>query len=134
MLPAGSAPPKNTFEPQTEGEAPPVQNYYKDGVGEGETAKASETIVGATSADVHQGLGKPVEGQSSKELRDGTHTSGGVEAVGGRANQATVDPHDPQHISQRALDKDDAVVGRGDKASAQDRVPESAETVASERR
>ncbi|KAF2213130.1 hypothetical protein CERZMDRAFT_96798 [Cercospora zeae-maydis SCOH1-5] len=134
VLPAGSAPTEHTYEPQTEGEAPPLQNYYKDGVGEGQTAKASDTIMGATSGDVHQGLGKPVEGQSSKELRDGTHTSGGVEAVGGRANQSTVNPHDPHHMSQRALDKDDAVVGRGDKASAEDREPQSAESVASERR
>ncbi|PPJ57012.1 hypothetical protein CBER1_00580 [Cercospora berteroae] len=134
VLPAGSAPPKDTFEPQPEGEVPPVQNYYKDGVGEGETTKASDTIVGATSGDVHQGLGKPVQGQTSKELHDGTHTRAGVEGVGGSANQTTVDPHDPQHISQRALDKDEAVVGRGEKASAEDRVPENAETVAAERR
>ncbi|KAI5367574.1 hypothetical protein Slin14017_G026100 [Septoria linicola] len=132
VLPAGSAPDKDTYEPQPTDEAPPVQAYSKKG--EGETTKASDTIAGATSGDVHKGLGKPVEGQSSKELRDGTHTSGGVEAVGGSASQSDINPHDPQHKSQRALDKDEAVVGRGDKASAQDREPETAESVASERK
>ena len=83
--------------------------------------------------DVHKGLGMPAE-QSSKELRSGTNArGGGPEGVGGSASQATVNPHDPQHKSQRALDKDDAVTGRGEQTSAQDREPETATSVASER-
>lgn len=81
---------------------------------------------------MHQSLGKPIE-QSSAELRSGANArSGGPEGVGGSATQSTVNPHDPQHKSQRALDKDDAVIGRGEKASAQDREPQGAESVASE--
>ena len=36
--------------------------------------RAEETLQGATSADVHQGYGKPIQGQSSVEVRhDGSH-------------------------------------------------------------
>lgn len=139
-LPAGSAPASKTFQPDVnaasqDGTAPPVQRYYKDGVGEGETADAASTIQGATSAQVHQGLGKPVQGQSSKELRSEAQGGlGGPEGVGGSARQATVDPHLPEHKGQRALDKDEAVIGRSDVPSAEERIPQSAESVASERR
>lgn len=33
--------------------------------------RASDTLVGATSADVHDGLSHPVQGMTSKELRHG---------------------------------------------------------------
>lgn len=48
--------------------------------------RASDTLIGATSADVHDGLGYPGQGMSSKELRhDGQpgrkRHGGGVEQV-----------------------------------------------------
>nr|POE85169.1 hypothetical protein CFP56_67327 [Quercus suber] len=57
-LPAGTAPKDRTFAPQNDPE-----------VAAGGDTKASDTVMGATSSDVHAGLGKPVQGQSSAEVR-----------------------------------------------------------------
>jgi hypothetical protein len=77
-----------------------------------------------------------MQGQTSQELhQDGGERSagkGGPEGVGGRGAQSTINPHDPEFAGQRALDKDEAKVGRGGQPDAQDRLPESAETVATE--
>jgi hypothetical protein len=106
-----------------------------------EQADASDTIGGATSADVHTGLGHPGSGQTSTELRhDGQHTrknpgQGGAEGVGGAAREfKTVDEHDPKFANHRALDKDEAEVGRGNIGgpAAQEREPVSASAVAAE--
>ncbi|KAF7194354.1 hypothetical protein HII31_04387 [Pseudocercospora fuligena] len=131
-LPAGTAPASRTFQPNPTDSVPPAQQN----IGEGEQASAADTLGGATSGDVHTGLGHPGAGQSSKELHDGSKTrTGGVEGVGASGvKQSTIDPHDPQFANQRAADKDEAVIGRGDKADAQDREPVSAEQVASERK
>jgi len=56
-LPAGTAPPSRTFEPNTDATLNTTSN------------KASDTIIGTTSGDVHTGLGHPGQGQSSAELR-----------------------------------------------------------------
>ncbi|KAK6430898.1 hypothetical protein LTR95_012943 [Oleoguttula sp. CCFEE 5521] len=74
VLPAGSAPADKTFKPNPTDEAPANQD-----AGQGATS-AADTIGGATSADVHTGLGHPGQGQSSKELRDGG-ASGGNEGL-----------------------------------------------------
>ncbi len=108
---------------------------------ESEQAHASDTIGGATSGDVHKGLGKPVQGQTSNELRhDGERGrnnpgKGGPEGVGGSARAfKTVDEHDPKFANHRAIDNDDAVIGRGNDggAPAQEREPETASGVAAE--
>jgi hypothetical protein len=75
---------------------------------------------GMTSNELHHDGGKKSDGQ------------GGAEAVGGSANQSTIDPHAPEMAGQRALDKDEAKVGRGGAADAQDRLNEPSETVAKE--
>lgn len=64
-LPAGSAPPSRTFAPQNDADVPA-------------SGDAAATLAGATSADVAQVLGQPVQGQSSAELRhDGkSHRAG----------------------------------------------------------
>ena len=89
-----------------------------------------------TSSEVHTGLGKPMQGMTSNELHhDGGKKPagmGGPEGVGGSANQSTINPHDPEFAGQRALDKDEAQIGRGGKLDAQDRLNEPAETVAQE--
>lgn len=51
------------------------------------TTGAADTLGGATSADVHQGLGHPGQGQTSTEVRhDGKHTAtkerSGLEGAG----------------------------------------------------
>jgi hypothetical protein len=77
-----------------------------------------------------------MQGMTSQEVhRDGGERSagkGGAEGVGGSAGQSTVDPHAPEMAGQRALDKDEAVIGRGGQPDAQDRLNETAETVAKE--
>jgi hypothetical protein len=85
---------------------------------------AQDTIGGATSGDVHTGLGKPVQGQTSEELHDGSHTRAGLEGVGASASDPT---------RERALDIDVPKGSRGkssderfDIPGAEQRDPESA--------
>jgi hypothetical protein len=72
-----------------------------------------------TSNELHHDGGKP----------DG---KGGPEGVGGSAKQSTIDPHAPEFAGQRALDKDEAKIGRGGQPNAEDRLNETAERVAQE--
>lgn len=87
---------------------------------------------------MNTGLGKPIQGQTSSELRhDGQHHrknpgTGGYEGLKSGAQGKTVDPHLPEFAGQRAQDKDEAVIGRSDVPSAEERVPETSETVAAE--
>lgn len=73
-LPAGSAPASRTFQPNAQSDVNTLT----------ETTNASDTITGATSGDVHTGLGHPGQGQSSNEMRnDGGKTrGGGLQGVG----------------------------------------------------
>lgn len=86
---------------------------------------------GATSADVHQGLGHPGSGQTSQELHGGKRSKEGHFAASAKGNISMEDS-----IGSRKLDI--GREGRGkasrDHPAAEDRVPESAETVAAERR
>jgi hypothetical protein len=99
------------------------------------------TIGSTTSADVHTGLGHPGSGQSSKEIRhdgeQGRKNPGkSLEGVGAATREfKTVDESDPDMKHHRALDNDEAEVGRGTVggAPAEERIPETAETVAAER-
>ena len=100
---------------------------------------ASSTLGGATSGDVHTGLGHPGQGQTSTELRhDGKHTStktgGGLAGVGasvGSSNQMVDTDTQPK---ERAVDKEEGALAgtSGDKGEdypqppAQNREPESA--------
>ena len=115
-----------------------MQQELEDVDADAPQTSAADTIGGATSAEVHTGLGHP--GQTSSERRhDGQrhrkNPGQSLEGVGkSGAMGKTVDSHDPGFANQRALDKDEAVVGRGNVGgpSAEDRLPESAETVAVE--
>jgi hypothetical protein len=125
VLPAGSAPPSNTFQPN-----PDLNNQkmYQD---------ASSTLNGASSADVHTGLGHPGQGQTSRELRH-PDKKGGNGLVGlaesveqGRAAKELKD--DPAHAQQRNLgDVPTGQRGNVGGPPAQELVPETAERVASE--
>lgn len=124
-VPAGSAPAEATFKPQPVGEVPTSE-------GAGSTA-AADTLGGATSADVHQGYGLPLKGQTATEVRkDGKHTStkepSGLASVGANAG--------PDPVRQKGADLPEGVVKGGkskaDAPSATERLPEGAETVANE--
>lgn len=136
-LPAGSAPADRTFKPNNASETPPVARFDDnvDADAKQELPKASDTVVGATSADVHTGLGHPGSGQTSQELHGGHKREGGLEGRGATQPSADlVDAQDPKFAGQRALNKDDAQLKNElGGAPAQDLVPESAETVASEK-
>ena len=75
---------------------------------------------GMTSNELHHDGGKKPDGQ------------GGPEGVGGSAKQSTIDPHAPEFAGQRALDKDEAKIGRGGVPNAEERLNEPAERVAQE--
>ncbi|KAK4505740.1 hypothetical protein PRZ48_003705 [Zasmidium cellare] len=138
-LPAGSAPSDRTFQPNPNAEVPPVARYQSEADPDSGSTAAQDTLLGATSADVHTGLGHPGSGQTSQELRhdgQGGRKNPGVslEGVGATARQDTINAKDPAFAGQRALGKDEATIGRSDVPSAEERLPEGAETVASERR
>ncbi|KXH61824.1 hypothetical protein CSAL01_12786 [Colletotrichum salicis] len=129
--PAGTAPKENTFQPQNAQENPgqalnPEATAYT----------AAHDFPGATSGDVHTGLGKPMQGQTSAELH-GTNLgrrdkeSAGLEGVG------TSSKH---NFRERRLDVDLEPNSRGktkdasDTLGAEERLPVSAGEVASQRR
>jgi hypothetical protein len=97
---------------------------------------ASSTITGASSGDVHTGLGHPGQGQTSNELRHPDKKGGsGLVGLADSVGQGNVKDlkDDPTHAQQRNLD--DVPTGqRGNTGglSAQERVPESAESVAAD--
>ncbi|KAK7429387.1 hypothetical protein QQZ08_003979 [Neonectria magnoliae] len=83
--PPGTAPADRTFESQYQPEENPTA--------------ASDTIAGATSADVNKGYGRPSEGMTSQEGHGGKRSKdgSGLEGVGANAS-------DPIH--ERGFDKD----------------------------
>ena len=141
-LPAGSAPADKSFKPNNISEIPPVANISNHADPESEQASATDTITGASSADVHTGLGHPGAGQTSSELRhDGENTrkspGKGLQGVGAATQEfKTVDACDPDMKHHRGFDNDEAEVGRGTVGgpAAQETIPESAETVAAEKK
>ena len=84
--PPGTAPPKDTYTPNPSGnDGIPGQANNPDM--SGRRTAALDTLPGSTSADVHNGLGHPGQGQTSNELRHGgPHTAkregAGLEGVG----------------------------------------------------
>ena len=123
-LPAGSAPASSTYQPN-----PDLNNQkmYQD---------ASSTITGASSADVHTGLGHPGQGQTSSELRHADKQGGqGLTGLADSVGQGNVkDLKDlPEHAHQRNLgDVPAGQRGNTGGPAAQERVPESAESAASD--
>jgi len=103
VLPAGSAPTGNTFKPNPIGEVPgqSADNYAGQG-GVGTTTSAQDTITGASSSDVHKGMGHPGQGQSSKELHDNSTGGGaGLQGVGAESAPAHgIDARENKDFSQ----------------------------------
>lgn len=116
-LPPGTAPADRTFEPEPRNEVPSQASVSADADDHAPLTSASDTLGGATSADVYTGLGKPLQGQTSTELRhEGQHhrkNPGGYGAglVGTGASGASSgnQPAD-EHVqpSQRGLEKEEA--------------------------
>lgn len=137
-LPPGTAPKESTFQPNPISEVPPIANMREDADITSEQAYAEDTITGSTSADVHTGLGHPGQGQTSAEIRhDGEkgrkNPGKGLQGVGASTQEfKTVDHTDPKFKDHRGIDKEDRVLGRGEILSAEERVAESAESVAAE--
>ena len=97
---------------------------------------AQDTIGGAASADVHTGYGHPGSCQTSKELHGGGNFPGkrekqGLAGVG--ADQSGVFRERRQDIDFPAGTKGKSGVNREDIPGAEGKLPERAESVASER-
>ncbi|KAE8379561.1 hypothetical protein BDV26DRAFT_291160 [Aspergillus bertholletiae] len=127
--PPGTAPASNSYTPNPQSEVgSQAQNPNVEQSHGNESVKttAEQTLSGATSQDVHTGLGHPGSGQTSAELRhDGQqhrkNPGSGLESI-----SASKVP---------GFERDEAQRGqRGDKGAlgAEDRDPESAETLDAE--
>ena len=119
-LPPGSAPASNTFTPNPTSEVPGQADNDAVLRGHGKESTqttASSTLGGATSADVHTGLGHPGQGQTSSELRHGTtkESVGSTFASGAPSGNMMADERTQE--SQRGLEKEggDLAGTKGDK-------------------
>lgn len=126
-VPKGTAPKENLFAPNAQAEVPGQAN--NPNINKDTWTDAPSTITGATSGAVHTGIGKPAQGQTSSELRDGRHERTGLTGVG-------ADQNDP--IRERGMDidfpkgtKGKSGVNREDIPGAEERLAENAETIAS---
>jgi hypothetical protein len=93
---------------------------------------AADTIVGATSADVHTGMGKPVQGQTSSEEKS--------KRLGSKEGSVLANERDA--FNEQGLGVDHRKGGtanaskveeKDDLSGAEYRLPETAESVAAER-
>ncbi|KAK5047293.1 hypothetical protein LTR84_006815 [Exophiala bonariae] len=146
-LPPGTAPKDSTFTPnpvnETPGQAnnPDVQRSHgKEGV----ATDALSTLPGATSKDVHTGLGHPGQGQTSREVRQATKATGaGGTGLNEGGSGAGKDGLNPEFRNLQREDQDGDTSGNpdGPKSAqvhnvsldgAESKVPVGAEEVASE--
>ncbi|CAJ2503369.1 Uu.00g107630.m01.CDS01 [Anthostomella pinea] len=144
VLVGNDAVPEFHAETHTSGTAPPKDSYRPNPVGEvpgqalnDQTATRTDpadTLGGATSASVHTGLGKPMQGQTSTELHGDHKNRSGLEGRGASVGMKDV-------VREKGADLPEGVYKgmKGGKASpdypaAEDRPPVSAESVASERK
>ncbi|EAW07151.1 uncharacterized protein ACLA_018550 [Aspergillus clavatus NRRL 1] len=138
--PPGTAPASNSYIPNTTAESgnqamnPLVERSHgKEAV----KTSAEQTLTGATSKDVHKGLGHPGSGQTNNEIKhEGAHhrkhNGSGLEGVGSYRQ----DKFERRMPEQRGIEREEAQSGHhGDKgvSAAEDIPPQSAETVASGR-
>ncbi len=99
-LPPGSAPQDRTFRPNNISEVPSQADnpdVLPDDDKEATYTSASSTLGGATSQDVNEGLGRPMQGQTSTEIKhDGKHhrkrDRAGLEGVGSSGDKGMEDP------------------------------------------
>lgn len=96
---------------------------------------ASSTLTGASSGDVHTGLGHPGQGQTSNELHHDKKVGQGLTGLADSVGQGNVKDlkDDPTHAAQRNLDNvPTGQRGNTGGPAAEERVPESASSVAAE--
>jgi hypothetical protein len=132
-VPAGTAPSDRILAPNTQNEIP--GQAMNPNISKETRTSAQDTIGGATSADVHSGYGHPGSGQTSKELHGdgnfpGKREKNGLAGVG--ANQSDVFREWGQDIDFPTGTKAKSSVNREDIVGAEERLPESAESVAAE--
>ncbi|KAL1958429.1 hypothetical protein VTO42DRAFT_4530 [Malbranchea cinnamomea] len=148
-VPPGTAPQENLFQPNPTETVPSQALNEQPGPGiETTQTTASSTLGGATSQDVHKGMGKPVIGQTSAELRhEGQahrkHPGTGLEGVGASetgtrgVDARRLESERDEDVALHAKRVDPSQKGppniqdKGVPAEAQQ--PTSAESVASER-
>ena len=129
--PPGAAPQKGTFQPRPEGEVP--AQALNESLDASSQTNTTDTLPGATSADLHTGHGKPLQGQENRELhgkRKNKREGAGLEGVGASvgvdiARQKGADL--PEGVEPGSCGKASA-----EYPTASERLPESAETVAAE--
>lgn len=142
-FPPGTAPASNSYTPNTTSEVGSQANNPNVLCGHGKESTqttAGDTLMGATSQDVHTGLGKPLQGQTGVEIaHDGQHgrkkQAAGLEGVGASHVNREIERQFPD---QRGLEKDEAR-GSGSRGNKADRAaeninPEPAETLDAERK
>ncbi|KAJ5167532.1 uncharacterized protein N7482_006313 [Penicillium canariense] len=135
--PPGTAPASSSYTPNTVHEVGGQANNPNVLRGHGKESvqtTAADTLMGATSADVHTGMGKPLQGQTNVELaHDGAHgrkkQPAGLEGVGASREDHGMERKLPD---QRGYEKEQTQSGRrGNKGerAAEDMEPEPAETL-----
>ncbi|KAJ6160326.1 hypothetical protein N7470_003722 [Penicillium chermesinum] len=135
--PSGTAPASNSYTPNADETGSQANNPNVLGSQDKEATytSAGDTLMGATSQDVHTGLGKPLQGQTNVELaHDGAHgrkkQTSGLEGVGASSGGRGIERQFPD---QRALEKEEGAAAgtRGNKAdrAAENMNPEPAETM-----
>ncbi|MCJ1247108.1 hypothetical protein MMC30_004319 [Trapelia coarctata] len=153
-LPPGSAPADRTFAPNPTSETPSQANnpdVLPSEDKESTYTPASATLIGATSEDVHTGLGKPMQGQTHGDekgrlgKRD-TGREGGLAGVGasgmGLGGTGVSGVGDAKRVDervnpdQRGLEREEAALAgqRGDKIErgAEEKVNVTADELAAE--
>ncbi|OLN86529.1 hypothetical protein CCHL11_08519 [Colletotrichum chlorophyti] len=133
QYPPGTAPKENTFQPNATSETP-GQALNPDI--DPSTRTGAHDFPGATSGDVHTGLGKPIQGQTSAELHGSNvgrrdKESAGLEGVGASVGDNFRERRLDVGVEPGARGK---TLNAGDVPGAEERTPASAEEVASERR
>ncbi|KAJ6121194.1 hypothetical protein N7523_005474 [Penicillium sp. IBT 18751x] len=139
-FPPGTAPASNSYTSNANeiGSQADNPNVLRSHGKESTYTSPADTLTGATSKDVHTGLGKPLQGQSGVELaHDGAHgrkkQPSGLEGVGASREDHGIER---KFVDQRGLDREEAANAgaRGNKAdrAAEDMRPEGAETLDTE--
>lgn len=133
QYPAGTAPAERTFQPRPTGEFA-AQAHDPDQT----QTNRTETLPGATSADVNTGHGKPLQGQENRELQHGgkrahKREGAGLEGVGASVG-VDIGRQKGGHLPGGGVETGSEARGKASAAypGATERVPESAEAVAAE--
>ncbi|KAJ5199705.1 hypothetical protein N7491_009497 [Penicillium cf. griseofulvum] len=134
-FPPGAAPASNSYASNPVSAVPGQANDLNMAAvqeNDGTYTSPADTLVGATSEGVNRGLGKPMQGETSNELRNnGQHgrkrDTPGLEGVGTYRQNRGVER---RFAEQRGLEKEEAVVSgtHGDKLDrpAEQRHPDTA--------